>query len=163
MLGVVLALVVGTDPEADRYRSKLLGDPVPAFDLPLLGGGRVSDETIAGGAVIVNFWNTWCIPCLEEHPALVEFYRRHADGPDFVMIGIVRDDTRAAVRRYVRERPVGWMIAFDPEVQAALGFGTRGQPETFAISPDGVIVGANIGASTVADLERMLGAARGER
>ena len=80
-----------------------------------------------------------------------------------ICIGIVRDDSRTAVRNYVREESVGWLVAFDPGSQAALNFATRGQPETFAISPDGVIVGANIGPSSVADLEQMLAAARGVR
>lgn len=158
---VALALLVGRDPSAANARSRLLGEPAPAFDLPTLDGSRVSLEGLAGRSVMINFWNTWCIPCLEEHPALVRFYRQHADDPDFAMVGIVRDDTRAAVRDYVRAESVDWIVAFDPDGRAALDFGTRGQPETYFISPDGVIVGSKYGPSTVADLEEMLAAARG--
>jgi len=161
VLAVTMALVLGTDPRADQLRSRLVGHAAPTFDLPALGGHRVSSASLAGKAVIVNFWNTWCIPCREEHPALVAFYQRHVQDPDFAMVGIVRDDTDAAVRAYVRVEGIKWIIALDPSSKAALDFATRGQPETFAISPDGVIAGARIGPSSVADLEVMLAAARG--
>jgi len=162
-IAVILALTVGTDPLADQRRSQLLGKDAPGFDLPTLGGQRVRLADLAGKSVIVNFWNTWCIPCRQEHPNLVAFYRQHASDPDFVMIGIVRDDTESAVRKYVPKNNVEWIVAFDPGGEAALSFGTRGQPETYAISPDGIIAGSQWGPATADNLEAMLGAARGQR
>lgn len=161
VLAVVLALTVEADPLADRQTSRLLGNAAPSIDLPTLHGERIRSADLVGKSVIVNFWNSWCIPCRQEHPALVEFYRQHASDPDFVMIGIVRDDTRSAIKAYVRVEGVPYVVAFDPGSKAALDFGTRGQPETYAISPTGVIVGSQYGPSTIADLEKMLAAARG--
>ena len=155
-LAVTLAFVIGNDPYADSQRSHLVGRAAPNFDLPTLDGGRTSLDELAGRAVIVNFWNSWCVPCIQEHPALVEFYRLHATDPKFAMIGIVRDDTRTAIERYVRSKRVPYTVAFDPGSRAALAFGTRGQPETYAISPGGRIVSARWGPSSVADLETML-------
>lgn len=161
VLAVVLATQVGTDPRADTNRSHLVGKDAPAFDLPTLDGNHVRSNELAGKVVIVNFWNSWCLPCHQEHGALVEFARRHAGDPSFVMIGIVRDDTDSAIRRYVEEEGVRYTVAFDPGARAALDFGTRGQPETYAISPDGVVQGAQIGPSDVALLERLYAAAGG--
>jgi cytochrome c biogenesis protein CcmG, thiol:disulfide interchange protein DsbE len=161
VLAVVLATQVGTDPRADTNRSHLVGKDAPVFDLPTLDGNHVRSNELAGKVVIVNFWNSWCIPCIQEHPALVEFYRRHAGDPAFLMIGIVRDDTESAIRRYVDKKGVPYTVAFDPGGRAALDFGTRGQPETYAISPDGVVQGAQIGPSDVALLERLYAAAGG--
>jgi cytochrome c biogenesis protein CcmG/thiol:disulfide interchange protein DsbE len=111
--------------------------------------------------VVVNFWNTWCIPCLQEAPALHEFYDRHQDEPDFLMVGIVRDDTENAVRSYVDAENVGWTIGMDDEKsRASLAFGVTGQPETFVIAPDGRVAGEQRGPTTIADLEAMLQAAR---
>ena len=161
VFAVVLATQVGTDPRADANKSHLLGANAPSVDLPTLDGGRVRTSDLAGKVVIVNFWNSWCIPCQAEHPALVEFYRRHAGDPSFAMVGIVRDDTESAIRRYVAHEGVPYTVAFDPGAQASLDFGTRGQPETYAISPDGVILGTRFGASNVANLEQLYRAAGG--
>ncbi len=160
VLSVILALSVGNDPLADTRTSRLVGKPAPSFDLPTLGGPHIRSADLVGKSVIVNFWNSWCIPCRQEHPALVEFYRRHANDTDFTMIGIVRDDTKAAIKNYVRVEGVSYVVAFDPGSNAALDFGTRGQPETYAISPSGTIVASQYGPSTVANLENMLSAAR---
>ena len=67
VLAVVLATQVGTDPRADANKSHLLGQNAPAVDLPTLDGGRVRSSDLAGKVVVVNFWNSWCIPCQEEH------------------------------------------------------------------------------------------------
>ena len=160
-LAVVLALNVGEDPTAASRTSSLLGKPSPAFDLPTLDGEHSSLSTLAGKAVIVNFWNTWCIPCRQELPALKAFYGSHVRDSDFVMIGIVRDDSTPEVRRYARQEHARWVIALDPGSKAALDFGTRGQPETFAIAPNGTIVGFQWGPSTIEGLEAMLASARG--
>jgi cytochrome c biogenesis protein CcmG, thiol:disulfide interchange protein DsbE len=128
VLAVVLATQVGTDPRADTNRSHLVGKDAPTFDLPTLDGNQVRSDELAGKVVVVNFWNSWCIPCLQEHQALVDFYERHSDDPTFAMVGIVRDDTESAVRRYVEDEGVPYTVAFDPGGRAALDFGTRGQP-----------------------------------
>ena len=162
VLAVVLASQVGTDPRADTTRSQLVGKDAPSYDLPTLDGNQVRSSDLAGKVVVVNFWNSWCQPCLQEYPALVEFHRRHGGDPNFVMIGIVRDDTESAIRRYVDQEAVPYTVAFDPGGRAALDFGTRGQPETYAITPDGIIAGSKWGPSSVAELEEMFAAARGQ-
>lgn len=160
VLGVVLALNVGNDPEQDAKQSHLVGQAAPAFDLPNLSGGRVTLADVAGKATIVNFWNSWCIPCEQEAPALQQFYAAHKDDSDFAMIGIVRDDTTGDVRTYVKDNDVGWTIALDPQNQAALDFATRGQPETYAISPGGTVAAAKYGPMSSGELETFLAAAR---
>jgi cytochrome c biogenesis protein CcmG/thiol:disulfide interchange protein DsbE len=119
-------------------------------------------DDLHGKAVIVNFWNSWCQPCRQEAPSLDRFYAQHAEDRDFAMVGIVIDDSASAARSYVQARQIRWQIALDPDSRAALDFGTTGQPETYAISPDGVIVAKRSGPATVADLTRMLAMARGQ-
>lgn len=163
LVAVVLATQVGGDPQADATKSQLVGEPVPSFSLRTLDDERLSVSDLAGKAVLVNFWNTWCVPCKEELPALRSFARAHGEEPDFELIGIVRDDSERAVKAYEPGRDIDWTIGMDPGARAALAFGTRGQPETFAITPAGVIAGAQIGPSTRDDLETLLAAARGQR
>ncbi|MEX1009600.1 MAG: TlpA disulfide reductase family protein [Acidimicrobiia bacterium] len=165
VLGVVLALNVGNDPQIESQKNRLVGRDAPTFNLPTLTAERVTRDGLAGKAVIVNFWNTWCIPCQKELPSLKAFYDAHADDPDFAMVGIVRDEpkSKAGIENYVREHGMGWTIALDPTAKAALDFGTRGQPETFAITPDGQIVGFQLAEVSVSNLEEMLAAARGRQ
>src|SRR5712692_9527943 len=99
-LAVVLATQVGTDPRADSLTSRLVGKPAPTFTVRTFDGQTVSSESLAGKAVIVNFWNSWCIPCQQELPSLRDFAQRHADDPTVVVLGVVRDDTADAARRY---------------------------------------------------------------
>ena len=160
VFGVVLALNVGSDPQEDAQQSHLVGKAAPNFDLPNLAGGRVTLADLRRKSAIVNFWNSWCIPCQQEAPALAQFYEKHKDDPDFAMIGIVRDDETDTVKAYVKENGVDWTVALDPGSVAALDFGTRGQPETYAISPGGVVAAAKYGKMSPKELELFLAAAR---
>ncbi|MET0920063.1 MAG: TlpA disulfide reductase family protein [Acidimicrobiia bacterium] len=160
VLGVILAINVGNDPQADQLRSRLLDKPAPAFELKALDGTPVSSASLAGKTVIVNFWNTWCVPCRNELPALQKFWKAHQSDGDVAMIGIVRDDNASDVKKYVRQHGIDWTIAFDPGSKAALDFATTAQPETFAISPSGRIVGYQLSEMNVAGLEALTQTAR---
>ncbi len=180
--GVVLATQVSSSPE---YRGgPILGKPAPPFELTDISarnptatpasappgtsgdagagaGSKIRLADLAGKTVIVNFWNTWCIPCEQELPELAEFHARHAGDPDVVLVGIVRDDTEKAVREYVAEKRIGWRIGWGGRLpRAAIDYGTTGQPETFVISPSGVVVGKQLSRVGVDDLEAMLAAGR---
>lgn len=160
VFGIVLSTQMGTSPLFTG--GPILDRTAPAFDLPILDadGARVDISSLAGKSVIVNFWNSWCLPCKEETPALKAFWARHANDPDFAMVGIVRDDITSEVRRYVRKEGLEYTIALDPKGRAALAYGTTGQPETFAISPAGVVTGKQLSRVSVNDLEALLGSAR---
>ncbi|MCB0972965.1 MAG: TlpA family protein disulfide reductase [Actinobacteria bacterium] len=157
----ILALMVvslGNDPRADNQR--LENKAAPRFLLNTVDGQVVDSAELLGGVVIVNFWNSWCVPCRQEHPDLVKFYDLHASDPDFTMVGIVRDDSESAVREFLVANQTPWIIAFDPDARASLDFGTFGQPETYAIDADGIVRASFFGPASVADLEQMLTKAR---
>jgi thiol-disulfide isomerase/thioredoxin len=135
--------------------------PVPTFDLTTLDAKTISSRALTGKTYVVNFWNSWCIPCQQEEPALQTFYAAHHDEPDFTMIGIVRDDTSGPIRDYVAANAIRWPVALDPSGSAELGFGTTGQPETYVISPTGVAACGGLGPVTDADLEAWLAVVRG--
>ena len=161
VLAVVLALTVRSDPHAEANTSRLVGKPAPALSLRAIDGTPVTSESLAGKTVVVNFWNTWCIPCRRELPALKRWYASVKDRADLVFLGIVREDDEHSVREYVRAEGMRWLIAFDPGGRAALDFGTRGQPETYAIGPDGVIAASIYGPVTPQILDRMVARAQG--
>jgi cytochrome c biogenesis protein CcmG/thiol:disulfide interchange protein DsbE len=159
-LGAVFVVAVGGGPK--EQHGSLVGRPAPPFALTDVDGGTpVTTSALQGRTIVVNFWNSWCIPCRQEHPALAEFYARHRDDPSFAMVGIVRDDDAKAVREYVARENVRWTIALDPKGAAAIAYGTTGQPETYVIGPDGTVHAELWGPASVGDLERMYDAAKG--
>ena len=156
---VLLASQVHNDPSFPG--GNVLEKPIPAFSLPALdGGARVRSADLQGKVVLVNFWNSWCIPCQQEHAALTQFYAEHRNDADFVMLGIVRDDTASAARAYVASHHDGWTFVTDPHGQTSIDFGTTGQPESYMVNPNGIIVGVQRSAATVANLDEMLAVAR---
>lgn len=158
---VAFAVVLAVQDDGPRQTGgRLLGQEMPAFDLPTLDGGRVTSEDLAGKTVVVNFWNSWCIPCRQEEDELAAFYERHRDDGDVALLGVVRDDTEQAAREYAEQAGLGWTVALDPEQQAALDFGTTGQPETFVVAPDGLVTGVQLGPTSLGQLEQMLEEAR---
>ena len=156
--GVVLAVQHRTEASVPRLVQE--HKPAPTFDLTSLDGKPVSSAALKGKTYVVNFWNSWCIPCRQEEPSLQQFYAAHRTEPDFAMVGIVRDDDATPVRQYVATNRIKWPVAFDPHGSAGLGFGTTGQPETYVISPTGVAACGGIGPVTDADLETWLEIAR---
>jgi cytochrome c biogenesis protein CcmG/thiol:disulfide interchange protein DsbE len=161
-LTAVLALTVSSDPRADATRSRLVGRPAPEFAMTGVDGTPIRSADLAGRTVVVSFWNSWCLPCREEEPVLRRFWARNRDDPATALVAITRDDTDRAARAAVRRRGITWPVGIGPGARrATVDFGTRGQPETYVIGPDGIVAGAYFGPLTEPVLAAMLARARG--
>jgi thiol-disulfide isomerase/thioredoxin len=157
-LGVVLALNHRSEPSIPRLVQE--HGAAPDFTLKTLDGKTVSTDSLKNKTYVVNFFNSWCIPCQKEAPALKAFYDEHKNEADFAMVGIIIDDDASTMRNYVSKEKIDWPVAVDPQGSASLGFGTTGQPETYVIAPDGVAVCGTLGQSTQQVLDIWLQAAR---
>lgn len=147
-----LALGFRFDPRS--IESPLIGQPAPPFSLQDLDGNRVDLESLAGRPVVINFWATWCQPCIAEHPMLIEASRRFADRVHFV--GIVYQDEPQLIRRFVAERG-GWGPSLlDPGNRVAIAYGVYGAPETFILDTDGTVVEKMTGLLQWASLNSIL-------
>ena len=126
-------------------------------------GTRVTDSDLQGKWTVVNFWNTWCVPCQQELPELKKFAQSHASDDSVQMIGIVRDpqEPEAVIKKYAEATGMDWTLALDPGSKAALDFATRGQPETFLIAPNGRVLVYFYGPVTAKALDQALAAAGG--
>jgi cytochrome c biogenesis protein CcmG/thiol:disulfide interchange protein DsbE len=132
-----------------------IGAPAPPFSLTALDGSPVRLEELAGRPVIVNFWASWCAPCVREFPLLEEARASHA-AADLAVIGIVFDDRAEAAASFMAENGAGWTAAMDPGGNVARAYGIYGPPETFFIGRDGIVAGHQIGELTPADMARQL-------
>jgi len=156
-LGVVLAVQHRNEPSVPRLVQQ---HGSPQFSVTTLDGKKLDAASLRGKSYVVNFFNSWCIPCQQEAPALQAFYDEHKNDPEFAMIGIVRDDDASTIRNYVSSNKISWPVAVSGSGQAGLDFGTTGQPETYVIAPDGVAVCGTLGPSTTQALDTWLQAAR---
>jgi cytochrome c biogenesis protein CcmG/thiol:disulfide interchange protein DsbE len=160
-LASVFALALRTgDPS--RLPSALLGKPAPALTLPALDGlvdgtrpvsGITPANLATGKPVIVNFWASWCAPCVEEHPLLVTLKEKH--GAD--IIGINYKDQAPAARRFLGRygNPFA-AVGTDNDGRAAIEWGVYGMPETFVLNGRGQITFKHVGPLTPQSLNAKL-------
>jgi peroxiredoxin len=164
VVGVVLA--TRTPQEATQINSPLLGHQAPAFSgTDLRTGAPVSLSALRGHYVFVNFFASWCGPCLQETPALITFdYDQHhtADGAD--LVGVVFHDEVSSARQFQKTQGATWPTVNDPGGTIAEHYGVTDPPTTFLIDPSGrITVNPSIGPATQADLSHMLKEARAGR
>lgn len=159
---VVASLALGFRRDPKDIKTGTVGRPAPAFSLPALdGSGPIALESYRGRTVILNFWASWCVPCKVENPTLIRVWERYRAAPDFVMIGIVYQDTVEAAREYTARLGNTWPSVVDADGRTAIAYGVFGIPETYFIRPDGVIAGRHIGAIDEQTLVNGIEAIRG--
>jgi cytochrome c biogenesis protein CcmG, thiol:disulfide interchange protein DsbE len=124
----------------------LTAKPAPDFTLEALDGSQVSLSQYRGQVVLVNFWATWCPPCVREMPSLVRVYEQYK-GQGFVILGIntTYQDDRAKVAQFARDNSMGFpvLLVTDPEATAA--YGSRLMPTSYLIDRNGKIVYTRVG------------------
>jgi peroxiredoxin len=115
------------------------GTPAPDFRLPSLAGGDVGLASFRGKTVVLNFWATWCPPCVSEMPSLERLHR--ALGPEgLAVVTVSADEDEAALRRFVSEQKLTLPVLRDAGGRsAASAYRTTGYPETFVIDPAGLV------------------------
>ena len=153
---LVAVLATGTPAGQRAVESPLIGRVAPPIDAATVDGGRINLDDQRGRWVLVNYFATWCVPCREEHPDLVRFHQRHQALGDLEVIGVVYSDSSDAVREFRRDNGGTWPLAEDPDGKIALDWGVTGVPESFLVSPSGIVFAKLLGGVTDAQLEQLL-------
>jgi cytochrome c biogenesis protein CcmG, thiol:disulfide interchange protein DsbE len=105
----------------------------------------VTLSQLKGQVVVLNFWATWCPPCVEEVPSLVQMQQRmKAKGVTVLAVSVDADD--GSYRRFVRDHSVNLLTVRDPDQKSNSLYGTSKFPETYIIDRNGVIRRKFIGA-----------------
>jgi len=156
-LFLLVVVLANGQPAAQRsVRSPLVGKPAPPIEGTTVDGTRASLADLKGKWVVVNFFATWCVPCRQEHPDLIRFSQAHEAVGDAAVLGVIYSDNAQAVKEFRDKEGGGWAMLADPKGRVALDYGVAGVPESFLISPDGLVVAKLLGGVRAAELDQLL-------
>jgi cytochrome c biogenesis protein CcmG, thiol:disulfide interchange protein DsbE len=145
-VSIVLLLILLGGAIFDSMRDKIvgIGDRAPNFNIVTDNGRRISRSDFGGRLLVLNFWATWCPPCIEEMPSLDEFQRRLA-ASGVVVVGVSVDTDERAYREFLQKAKVSFLTARDPAAEISSEYGTFRFPETYIIDSRGRVVQKHIG------------------
>lgn len=150
LLAVVFAFAL-TSGDPSKLPSALIGKQAPVAQFGPLDGLRVGDSQVpgfdekelGGGKVtVVNFWASWCVPCVQEHPMLLELKKRTG----VAIYGVNYKDQPSAARRFIGRYGNPYdKLGTDPAGRGAIEWGVYGMPESFVIDGRGKIAYKHVG------------------
>jgi peroxiredoxin len=143
---VVIAALVGVgflslDPkELAVLRTPLAGidldKPAPDFELENISGQKVHLADLRGKPVVINYWATWCGPCVREMPMFEDYHKKY---PDFVMLGIDVEESAEKVRKFIADLGLEYEILLDQETKAADLYKVMILPSTYFVDQNGIL------------------------
>jgi peroxiredoxin len=142
LLAGVVVLAAGlfwvvTDAFTERVVEK--GQTAPYFEIKTDSGRTLTPKDFGGKLLVLNFWATWCPPCVAETPSLNEMAKQlKAQG--VVVVGVSIDKNPDAYRAFNERMHIGFETMRDPGARISSSFGTFKFPETYLITPDGRVV-----------------------
>jgi peroxiredoxin len=143
---------------ATTAASTIVGQPLPALSLPDLDGRLHDLGEYRGRRVLINLWASWCLPCLQEMPALVKAQQKFGEH-GAIVLGIAMDEP-AHVRHFLAAHPVNYPILIgrpeSPSTSLKLGDVSRNLPYSLLVGEDGRILATHVGAMTTDQMERWL-------
>lgn len=149
-------LLAAADRPGDESSAEtpLIGKPAPEIVSTTMDGEPFDLTRRRGSWVVLNFFNSTCVPCIREHPDLVAFHEEQvalgADGAE--LYTVVFDDADEPVREFFDENGGDWPIVRDPNGTIAVSFGMSQVPETWIVNPQGIVEARFIGQVTAEGL-----------
>ena len=116
-------------------RPSRIGKRAPDFTVSD-GTNSIHLANYRGKVVLLNFWASWCGPCIQETPALVELHHEH---PDLAILAVSIDEDPGAYQRFLSRFHVDLTTVRDPKQTVAKIYGTDGWPETYIIDRNGIV------------------------
>ena len=120
-----------------------VGNSAPDFELQNIEGNSVKLSDLRGKVVGINFWATWCAPCVYEMPMFQEMYEEYS--PDLEILAINNQESKDVVLPFLEEMGLSYEILYDPEAEVALKFQVIGFPTTYFVDREGVIRAVHVG------------------
>lgn len=147
LLAFLMMLAFADTGSSDSANSPLLGKPAPEVQSTLIDGGNFDLARRKGSWVVLNFFNSTCVPCRQEHGLLVDFAAEQKMSEDPVeLYTVVNDDNDAAVKAFFASYGGEWSKVRDDDGAISVAFGVAKVPESWVIDPDGFVRMRVIGA-----------------
>jgi cytochrome c biogenesis protein CcmG/thiol:disulfide interchange protein DsbE len=155
-IGLVLLFIFGLHNDPKVVPSPFIDKPLPAFSLPSLKDASVTlaSDSMQGEVALLNVWATWCLPCRQEHPLLVDLARNSA----VKIYGLNYKDVRADAIDWLGKLGDPYQqVFFDEQGNTGIDLGVYGVPETFVVDAQGIVRYKHIGplnAESIRDVIR---------
>jgi thiol-disulfide isomerase/thioredoxin/outer membrane protein assembly factor BamD (BamD/ComL family) len=120
----------------------------PDFSFTTADGEFVTLEELRGKIVVLDFWGTWCPPCVASVPAMRGLHKKYSKDPAFVLIGIDTRDDEETLRAFTAENKMTWRQYRDQDNQVSLSFSIRAFPTYVVIDPEGILRYRGTGATS---------------
>jgi peroxiredoxin len=138
---IALLLAVFVYVIFDSFHEKLVvvGDSAPDFSITTDSGRTMTTSNFGGKLLVLNFWATWCPPCIEELPSLNEFQQRYANA-GVVVLAVSIDTDEKAYRNFLSRARLSFLTARDPDKKISADYGTVKVPESYIIDRNGKVI-----------------------
>jgi peroxiredoxin len=122
-----------------------VGDSAPDFAIKTLEGHDLKLADFRGRYVLLDFWASWCAPCIAEMPSLQAIQNQFADDPRFAIVGVSLDERPRDAASSAKALKLSWLQGFaGPEAPIVTAYGATAIPATFLIGPDGKIIARDL-------------------
>ena len=122
-----------------------ISQPAPEFSVPDTEGNMITKNDFKGRYVLIDFWASWCAPCREANPKLIEVYNQYSD-KNFTIVGISVDKNEKRWRKAIESDKLPWINLSNLKGwdKVSESYGVKAVPQNFLLDPNGVIIGKNI-------------------
>ncbi len=157
LLFALIAILATTSLIAQNHKGSLVktGDKVPVFTISTLTGEDVSIEKLKGKVVLINFFATWCGPCMKEMPEIESKLWPKFKDQNFAMLSIGRGHTTDELQTWNKKKAFTFPIAADPKREVYSKFASQYIPRNFIVDKSGKIIWQGVGFDQK-ELEQMI-------
>ncbi len=143
--------------QRDELRTKLINEPAPAFSMTDLQGRTIASSALKGKVVVLDFWATWCAPCVASFPAMQQAQTRFQNDPNvrFLFVNTREGGPLQRVHTFMDKHPYPFVVPIDGSQRVANAYKVQGIPTKVVIGPNGRVryraVGYNGNPETTVD------------